>query len=334
MELSPRPTPKFAAMFERTYPFLFWSLMAAIGVRLCLFGFFTLQTPEDRFSPDSMNYVDVAHNILSGRGIVQSCTGYNTPHFSVDLPLPQPLTSQPPLYPLLIALLGGLGIPLAKAALLIPIAGSGAVLAGCYLLVYTLYDEGKALAALAGLGFFAPLWFVSGYAWSETPGMGLVLFSLWLALLARRGSKQTNWKPLLAGLLAGLAFATRYSLLPVFALGTLVLIQPEDHRRTGRNLALYAAGCALPVLLVLGHNLRADGTLLGPARNPATTGLVEKSWDIFNVISGNYLGNSWMWGVTGGDFLGMKWDPTLQRLVFWFFIAAVVIGLLLQKKNR
>lgn len=48
-----------------------------------------------------MNYVDVARNISAGRGIAQSTLGFNQPYlFDEASPIPSPMTSQSPLYPI------------------------------------------------------------------------------------------------------------------------------------------------------------------------------------------------------------------------------------------
>ena len=76
-----------------------------------------------------MNYVDVALQISSGKGIVQSTLGFNEPYlFQAGSRIPTPLVSQPPLYPLLIALLSRTGLSPVDAALVIPVLAYGTVL--------------------------------------------------------------------------------------------------------------------------------------------------------------------------------------------------------------
>src|SRR5262245_41238413 len=96
-----------------------WIFWLEIIVYLFLFGVNSLSRLR-KFSPDSMNYVDVAKNFVAGRGLVQSTLGFNVPRFSIDDTSPTPLISQPPVYPLLIGLFSCLGVSCANAALLIP----------------------------------------------------------------------------------------------------------------------------------------------------------------------------------------------------------------------
>jgi hypothetical protein len=64
---------------------------------------FNTATRIGRFSPDSMNYVNVARNIAEGNGITQPTLGFNQPRINPDDDIPAPLIAQPPLYPLLIS---------------------------------------------------------------------------------------------------------------------------------------------------------------------------------------------------------------------------------------
>lgn len=56
-----------------------------------------------RFSPDSMNYVNAARNLLRGRGLTQDTIGYGGNFLRADLPARDPLGTHPPLYPVAVA---------------------------------------------------------------------------------------------------------------------------------------------------------------------------------------------------------------------------------------
>src|SRR5438105_2159356 len=64
---------------------------------------FNAVTRTGRFSPDSMNYVNVARNIKAGKGITQPTLGFNQPRISPYDAIPAPLIAHPPLYPLMIS---------------------------------------------------------------------------------------------------------------------------------------------------------------------------------------------------------------------------------------
>ncbi|MBN1936580.1 MAG: glycosyltransferase family 39 protein [Anaerolineae bacterium] len=305
-----------ADALNRAYSVLRWVFLLAVLVYLTLFGLNSL-TRLRRFSPDSMNYVDVARNIAAGRGIVQSTLGFNQPHWDAGRTIPTPITSQPPVYALLIVLLSALGLSWADAALLVPVLSYGAVLLLTWLLVRELFDPGVALIATACLLLYAPLRFVSSYAWSEAPAVALAWLALWLLARTRRTLRQRYLWPLLAGLATGLAFATRYAFLPLFVLGILLLIEPESRQWTARNLALYAAGFVLPALWVVGRSLYFDGALLGPARNSSLRGLGENWGDMIDALFKSYLD-----GVER------------ERQGLWFWLSMIGMGLILAARRQ
>ncbi|MBN1582009.1 MAG: glycosyltransferase family 39 protein [Anaerolineae bacterium] len=279
---------RLAKMPKYLYLGLRWVFLLAVLGDLVLFGFNSLGRLR-RFSPDSMNYADVARNIAAGRGLVQSTLGFNQPHWDPNGTIPTPITSQPPVYPLLIVLFHFLGVPLADAALLVSALSYGLVLLLAYLLSRELYDEHTALAATACLLLYFPLHFVSTYAWSEPVAIAFMLLSFWLLSRSRRTQRERALVPLLAGLAAGLAFATRYAFLPVFFLGVLLLIEPGDWPRTAQNLVLYAMGVAPLAGWVIARNLILSDTWLGPSRNPSTRGLGLNYYDMVKATFRHYL---------------------------------------------
>jgi hypothetical protein len=243
-----------------------------------------------------MNYVDVAGNLLAGRGLVQSTLGFNTPDFSPSAPIPAPFTTQPPLYPVSIALLSVTGVSGADAALLVVVLAYGLVLLLSYLLARILYDEPVALLVVATLLFYRPPAFVAGHAWNETLAVSLAILSLWLLVLVMRGRLSLLAGALLSGLTGGLAFATRYSfaviaVLALAATGMAALMSRDRKHKMGRLVTgtLYVAGflpVAGPVLL---HNWVTTHALL-PSYNPTTTGLVENTGRALETLFGGYVG--------------------------------------------
>jgi len=95
-----------------------WVVIIGILFYLGLFGYNSL-TRTRNFSEDSMNYIDVARNIERGSGITQSTLGFNQPRFLSDSEFPVPLTAQPPIYPLFIALTSQTGISPENMSLII-----------------------------------------------------------------------------------------------------------------------------------------------------------------------------------------------------------------------
>ena len=268
-----------------------WLLIFGVTAYVILFVFNSL-TRTGYFSNDSMNYVDVARNISAGRGIVQSTLGFNQPYlFDEASPIPNPMTSQPPLYPILIALLSFFGIPHADSALLISGLALGGVILMAYLLGRDLYNEATGWLAVGLLLLYYPLSNVARVAWTESFAIFLMLISFWLlARLYREQESRKAWiYALLAGFTTGLAFATRYSMLPMFFVGGgFILIAMRFKRKCMVPLSLFILAFSLPFLSVAAHNYFSLGRIMPPAL-PSQSDLVTNLRDLFHYLFGLYL---------------------------------------------
>lgn len=203
-------------------------------------------------SPDSVVYIGVARNLLAGRGLTEP--------FGAEIDTP--LTRYPPLYPVVLAAGGPVGAdPLTTARWL------GALLFGANILFV-----GLALAALlprsrwlplAGALLAAsglPLLTMHSMAWSEP--LFLLLSFLSLFVLAAYLDQARPAALLLAGLLGGLAFLTRYAAIPFLAAGVLGLLLMGRRPAVQRlgSAALFAVLGALPTALWTLRNLAVADT--------------------------------------------------------------------------
>jgi hypothetical protein len=264
-----------------------FTFILCFSVYLLLFWYASLYK-HHQFSPDSMNYVDVANNIVAKRGIVQSTLGFNDPRFLGDEKIPSPMVGQPPMYPILIALVSYFGVWVDNAALTISSAGYGLVLFGVYLLIRRLYYDQVAVISMAALVVYYPLYYVAGYAWSETLGLAFVVFSLWLLLIAEDQAGRSGHIILLAGLLAGLAFATRYLFVSIVFVG-IILLTKRENRYIGYNVVLYLGGFATVACLLIFRNVIVSQTLVGHVRNPSNVNVLDNVLAAGKVLVGGYL---------------------------------------------
>ncbi|MDQ3930261.1 MAG: glycosyltransferase family 39 protein, partial [Chloroflexota bacterium] len=299
-----------------------WSLAIIVGLYLVLFAFDSVAHMRN-FTTDSANYVDVARNLLEGRGLVQSTLGFNMPDFAPDAPIPVPFTSQPPLYPASIALLSLTGVDQSDIALIVAVLGYGLVLLLSYFLAVTLYDERMGLLVVAALLFYHPLTFVAGHAWSETLAVAFVLLSLWLLVLYTRGQLGQVTGALLSGVAGGLAFATRYSLAAivgvVVASTVITALTRRDRKQKVERLAtvsLYVVGFVVIAGPVLLHNWLATGALL-PSYNPSNSSAMENAGRALATLFGGYA--------EVGD--------SLQREVVFALVLIALFGLALLRQR-
>ena len=185
---------------------------------------------------DSVLHLSTAMNVLAGEGW-REFTGLK-------------VVGWLPLFPLLLAALGGLGIDPLEAGRLVNAAAFGLILlaAGLYLRSH-LWSRGLALAASVALAASLPL---SEFASSFLTEPLFVLFTL-LALmqLAAGLNRKTAWPPLgWAAVFTVLAVLTRYA--GVVLVGTGVLLLLLAARR--KQALVFGVCSSAPLLAVLAHN--------------------------------------------------------------------------------
>lgn len=265
-----------------------WLCLALVVALLGLRAYSSITRLHAFWDPDSMNFVDIARQFERGHGLAQSTLGFNEPRISTDDEIPVPLTAQAPGFPLLIALLGSLGMPLTTSALLLSALGAAALLALVYAIASSCYPRSAGVVALGVLAVYYPLEYVTIVPFSETVGISFELLGLWLLLRARADARWSlrSWPVAMllgAGLAAGLAFATRYVLSAGLVVGVAFVLL--ESQRKLRDSALFVVGAGLPVALVLLRNLKLLGSLM-PSPNPSTLGFAEivraEFWMLFS----------------------------------------------------
>jgi cbb3-type cytochrome oxidase subunit 3 len=225
--------------------------------------------------------VDTARNIVAGQGISSSIAPLDHA-LKTGLALPSPMTMWAPLYPWLIALFCRLGMPVTLAALAIPLAFSGVILAAAFLLMRRLYDTATAVFSVGLLVQFHPLRVISTAAWSETTAIAFALLAIYFAL----GSRQ-RFGPLwalLAGTAAGMAFTARYAMLPLPLVVACAVFAPRDVKRSAARFACAAAGFLLAAGWVLLRNAAIAGHPLGAHFSGSGIALAHALHDLARVF--------------------------------------------------
>ncbi|HEY6878965.1 MAG TPA: glycosyltransferase family 39 protein [Polyangiales bacterium] len=236
---------------------------------------------------DTMNFVDIAAHIARGDGITQSTIGFNEPHLRWDGPTPAPVTAQAPLYPILSAGLIAAGLSPVHAALAVSALAYATVLSLAFVMARFLYGHTAGLLATAFLLLYLPLNDLAKTTYSDVAGLAFCVACL--ALLARTfttGSRAA-WPVAAAGACAGLAFATRYALLPLAPVG---LIYVWQRSRSVRDAALFLAATSLPIAVLFARNYSLTGAVL-PGAPPSTHGFSLNVVHVLHALSARYLAN-------------------------------------------
>lgn len=239
------------------------------------------------FSPDSLVYIDAAQNFAAGNGLSQSTLMSHKREHLEELDLYPPLVTWAPLYPLTAGILCRGGLNAAHAALIVAAIFYALTIALLFALTRRLFDANAARLTLGISVLYWPLWLVGACAWSETLGIACLLGAIITALEFRR----RRYLPLalLAGGFFGLAYATRYALLPGIALGALMLIPPAKKGPAVTPWLLLGTGFLLTAGPVFLRDYRYTGNFLGPVYPASTRNLWQNLGDAWNVAAKEFL---------------------------------------------
>ena len=191
---------------------------------------------------DSVSYLSTAENLIAGNGL-QDFRGAG-------------LLPWPPLFPLLLAAIGLVGIEPLDAGRLVNVASCGLIIlvSGLWLR-RSLKSPFLAIGAVLALATSYPLGYFSSFILTDAV---FVLFTL-LALMRMESFSNQNvrWKPLaLAALFTALAALTRYAGIAVVVTGVLMLLLYAGGTLAERlnRAVVYGATSAAPVGAVFARN--------------------------------------------------------------------------------
>jgi Dolichyl-phosphate-mannose-protein mannosyltransferase len=260
--------------------------VALLSLYALLFAFNSFTRTREFEAGDTMNFIDVARHIASGQGVTQSTLGMNQPQFAVDDPIPTPLTHQPPLYPLTVAAVSQTGLSITDSALLISVVSYAFALLAGYRAVLLLFGETEALGALLLLALYAPLRNFSDSAFSDLPGIAVLLSAFWaLARYAHEPDKRARLA-LLAGWIAAVGVGTRYALAPLVAIGGLFVFIRATNRI--RDAILFMVGPGIVGILLVWRNLTVLHGSVMPHYLHSRTGYVSNFLDALRTLVGDY----------------------------------------------
>jgi len=326
----------------------FPAFVVLIILFLAFFGYNSLFRIVNFSDPDTMNFVNIARNISTGRGIAQSTVGFNQPYFTYRDTAPIPLTVQPPLYPLLISLIAATGILFNLAGLTVSLLAFAAVLFLIYAICRRQFGNPAAYLCVFLAILYEPLHYFAATAFSEITGLMFLLLFFFLVTKAKGKSGKAGWLFLFAaGFSVGLAFATRYVLILPGLVGVVYLIR-EKNWKSGRLISFLLGG-ALPTIPVLVRNIMILGSPM-PRLKPSMEGAAAILWDLVKAIGGTYAPESLVsqriqlvlaFAVLAGlaFVLFKKYGKNSlnivfimeERYIYWLWAAIYIVGLFIQR---
>lgn len=245
----------------------------------CALLYLNLQTYGIWLTPDSLNYLEVAENLVIGKGLVLG-------DYALTPTAATPLTAWTPLYPIVLSLfIHGEGNLLQQAiypALLL-YAASG------WLLFLILKHFTSVTWALLGCGVWllsVPAWTVYHYAWSESLFIMLTLLETWLLILwldpsSEKGRSYAYFLIIALTVVMIALFYTRYIGISFIALFSLLLFFPR--KAAYKFWWLAASVCYVGFISGwLWRNNALTGTFSGAVRSPSTASLLENINNVAN----------------------------------------------------
>ena len=232
-------TIKWIARFWRTRITLLIVVLAGLGTANILARTATYGTAVNT---DSILFLSTAINFLAGEGW-RDFAG-------------NPLVGWPPLFPLLLAALGWVGIDPLEAGRLINAAAFGLTIlaVGCYLRSH-LRSRLLVLAATTTLAASLPLSYWASHFMTDSLFVLLTLLALiQLAAFLHRGGRTPL---LLAAVFTALVALTRWPGVVLIGVGVLLLLPLARRKQT----LVFGAVSSVPLLAVLAHNWAATGHL-------------------------------------------------------------------------
>ena len=205
---------------------------------------------------DTTTFLSTALNFLAGEGW-QDFAG-------------APLVGWPPLFPLLLAAGGWIGIePLAAGRWINATAFGLTILAAGVYLRSQLRSQWLVLAATATLAASLPLTHFASYCITEPVFVLFTLLALiqWASFLQRGGRTPLWW----AAVFTALAALTRYPGAALIGTGVLLLLPLARPKHT----LVFGAISSLPLLAVLAFNWTVSETLAGDRTEPSGQSLFE-----------------------------------------------------------
>lgn len=257
--------------------------VSALLVIASVLLFLNLRTYGIWLTPDSLNYLEVAKNLVMGQGLVLG-------DYALTPTAPTPLTAWTPLYPIVLSWFihgeGGLLQQAIYPALLL-YTGSG------LLLFLILKHFTNVTWALLGCGIWlisVPAWTVYHYAWSESLFITLALLQIWLLVLwfdspINKGRAYSYLIIATSTVVLTALFYTRYLGISFLPLLTLPLIFSKS-KNTYKFLWLASTACYISLISGwLWRNNSLTGTFSGAVRSPSTVSLLDNISNVVNAYS-------------------------------------------------
>ncbi|MDD1728087.1 MAG: glycosyltransferase family 39 protein, partial [Methanospirillum sp.] len=226
---------------------------------------------------DASDYINVAENIVDGKGIVSGWESATIHKF-------WPLTVWPPFYPILIAAFMTLGFTSVSAAMWIQILAFAGIVIVSFFFGKEIDSPLVGYLCAISILCMSALWELSRMALTEIPYIFLSLVGLYLLL--RYVNTKNYWVLVLSVLFCGAGAVTRYMGITLILTGFLILVF-QSRKRTLSDLIpalVFGVISSIPVCLVFFRNIEVTGHFSGADRGAGSGIFTGVTHDLIQVM--------------------------------------------------
>lgn len=272
-------TKKLIMSKENIKILTFSSILSIIGVFFVLISAFLYGAG---MSSDSVKYIGIARNIISGNG-----------YFNYDGDL---VPSFPPLFPLVLAFFGMFGVDPFHLVLFFNAFAFGLIIFFSNRLFFD-HLKSKLLAMIGSLAILLsiPLLFVSKMAWSEP--LFILLITLFIAYFLKFLQEDNNNRIkflIIVSVISSLACIQRYIGITLIITSCILLLifTPNSHLlQKIKHIILFSIISAAPLIVWMIRNYIYTSTLAG-SRHSSPYTLIDNIINVIDVLSGWFIPSS------------------------------------------
>lgn len=236
---------------------------------------FTITQSGVGISPDSIGYISTGENLYQGNGFYTIYDNRNDAPYDYEKKVMlSPYTAQPPLYPILIAILMHFGIGSEQSAQLIPILSLA-------FLVFPIFFIGRILGGnITGYLscitclFLTPLLLITSFAWTEM--LFILLSSLSIFYLIKYNEEFKNINLYIAGIFTSFAILTKYIgiILLFIGLVTIICKNRDQIKQIMYNIVVFGLLSSFPISLWFYRNITITSNFSGADRGKSNETLI------------------------------------------------------------
>ncbi len=227
-------------------------------------------------SPDSIGYISTGENLFHGNGFYTIYDNRKdvSNDYQDEKNMLSPYTAQPPLYPLLIAVLIHLGMGSEQSAQLIPVLSFAFMMFPVFFIGRIVGGNLTGYFSCFTCIFLTPLLLITSFAWTEM--LFILLSSLSIVYFIKYNEDLKNLDLYIAGIFTSFAILTKYIGIILIFIGIIVIICKNKTRikKIVYNIFIFGSLSLFPISLWIYRNITITSNFSGMNRGKSNEALI------------------------------------------------------------